>query len=386
MIKEHLKRYADQKKTLLGVGAMSTNCIDAVVELSNEYNIPILLIASRRQIDSLEFGGGYVNHWTMEDLARYVFDNDMGGKVLLCRDHGGPWQNTEEQKKNLGLRDAMESAKRSYTCDVENGVQILHIDPSVDIHKRISINEVVDRLLELYEHCWSVGEKRNSKIEFEIGTEEQSGGTGSAVEFEVMLKRVNRHCDKYHMPRPLFVVIQNGTKVMETRNVGSFDIPVRIAGEVAPEIQIPLMSKICSDHGILVKAHNTDYLTDDSLRWYPRLGIHAANVAPEYGVVESRALVNMLEEQGMGKIADSFLELSFRSGMWKKWVLPDTKATDRECALMAGHYVFSTPEFFAIKSKASVSLQKKGINLDQYLKEQIKRAIKRYLIDFRMVI
>ena len=41
--------------TLLGVGPMSLNCIDAVCEISNGYSIPLMLIASRRQIDSKKY-------------------------------------------------------------------------------------------------------------------------------------------------------------------------------------------------------------------------------------------------------------------------------------------------------------------------------------------
>ena len=32
------------------------------------------------------------------------------------------------------------------------------------------------------------------------------------------------------------------------------------------------------------------------MQWHPRLGIHAANVAPEFGVAETRALINILEK------------------------------------------------------------------------------------------
>ena len=58
-----LENFIKKKKcTLLGVGPMSKNCIDASIELSSDYDIPLFLIASRRQIDSEEFGGGYVNN------------------------------------------------------------------------------------------------------------------------------------------------------------------------------------------------------------------------------------------------------------------------------------------------------------------------------------
>ena len=55
--------YRNRKCTLLGVGPMSKNCVDATVELANHHEVPIFLIASRRQIDSTQFGGGYVNNW-----------------------------------------------------------------------------------------------------------------------------------------------------------------------------------------------------------------------------------------------------------------------------------------------------------------------------------
>ena len=37
----------------------------------------------------------------------------------------------------------------------------------------------------------------------------------------------------------IFIVIQAGTRVMETKNIGSFDSPIRVANELPPEIQIP---------------------------------------------------------------------------------------------------------------------------------------------------
>ena len=58
--------------------------------------------------------------------------------------------------------------------------------------------------------------------------------------------------------------------VMEMRNVGSFDSPVRI-NELPAEIQLPKMIEICDKHGILMKEHNTDYLSDEALQWHPRL-------------------------------------------------------------------------------------------------------------------
>ena len=66
----------ESKKTVLGVGPMSFNSVNAAISIANKKSIPIILIASRRQIDSRLFGGGYVNNWTTEKYSSYVKKRD----------------------------------------------------------------------------------------------------------------------------------------------------------------------------------------------------------------------------------------------------------------------------------------------------------------------
>ena len=61
-----------KKCTLLGIGPMSKNCVDITIDLANKYNIPLMLIASRRQIESKDLGGGYVNNWTTEEFGNKI--------------------------------------------------------------------------------------------------------------------------------------------------------------------------------------------------------------------------------------------------------------------------------------------------------------------------
>ena len=146
MIKQKLvKFYKERRCTFLGVGPMSLNCTNVTIDLANKYNIPLFLIASRRQIDSEEFGGGYVNNWTTKEFANHIINRDKKGKVLICRDHGGPWQNSKEIEDNLNLEQAMESAKESYSNDIESGFKVIHIDPSIDIHSTPNVDEVLER-------------------------------------------------------------------------------------------------------------------------------------------------------------------------------------------------------------------------------------------------
>jgi len=384
MIQQRFEKLLAKRCTLLGVGPMSINCVDATIEIANDYDVLLMLIASRRQIDSQEFGGGYVNNWSTDKFADYVIEHDKKGKIFLARDHGGPWQNPIEIEKNLSLRQAMDSAKASYAADIDAGFQILHIDPSVDIHGEPSVDEVLDRIFELYEFCWNYAQKSDKKILFEIGTEEQNGSTNSQEELDYTLNSMRRFCLRNKMDFPMFIVMQTGTRVMETRNVGSYDLKIRVANEIPAEIQIPKMVDLCKKHGIFMKVHNSDYLSDEGLKWYPRLGLHAANVAPEYGVAETKALISVLEKNKLSNLAERFLQISYDSGKWKKWMFKDTQATDRDKSIISGHYIFSKPESIELMAEASIKLQKKSIDLNQYLKDQVKVSILRYIRNFRL--
>ena len=67
-----IKEIIKKRKTLLGVGPMSLNCVNSAIDVSNKFNIPLLLIASRRQIDSQIFGGGYVNEWNTDEFSKFI--------------------------------------------------------------------------------------------------------------------------------------------------------------------------------------------------------------------------------------------------------------------------------------------------------------------------
>lgn len=380
-LKERLTNFRSGRNcTLLGVGPMSKNCIDATIELAGEHDVPLMLIASRRQIDSEQFGGGYVENWTTQQFADYVIDNDVSQNIILARDHGGPWQNELEKAKNMALKDAMQSAKDSFQADIDAGFHMLHIDPSVDIHSKPSVDEILERVYELYDFCWSYAKQKGKDIIFEIGTEEQSGGSNSKEELEYTLGKMKEFCEANNCPFPSFVVIQAGTRVMETENVGSFDSPVRSGSELPPEIHIPRMIEVCNKYGIWMKEHNTDYLSSEGLKWQPRLGIHAANIAPEYGVAETRALVKILTETNQSKLLEEFLALSYDSLKWEKWMLKETTASDFDRSIIAGHYVFSNEKAIDIKNKARLKVN----NLDALLKSAVKASIQRYMTSFNL--
>ena len=382
MIQQRLEDYRKNRNcTLLGVGPMSKNCIDATIELANEYCTPLMLIASRRQIDSEQFGGGYVENWTTEQFADYVRYKDTQKNIILARDHGGPWQNELEISNKLNLNDAMQSAKESYRADIDAGFQMLHIDPSVDIHANPNIDQVLERVYELYEFCWTYSQQKKQDVIFEIGTEEQNGSNNTQEELEYTLECMSKFCKSNKLPYPSFIVIQAGTRVMEMRNVGSFDSPIRVANELPPEIQIPRMISICNHYKIFMKEHNADYLSTDSLKWQPRLGIHAANIAPEFGVAESKAFIDLMENSNQNILLEEFLRISYDSKKWEKWMINATSASDKDKAIISGHYIFSTAECLELKNQARFHIK----DLDTQLKNKVKESVFRYMKAFNLV-
>ena len=51
---------------------MNFNFVDSVIELANEFNTLIILIASRRKIDSRQFNKGYVNNWSTFEFVKRI--------------------------------------------------------------------------------------------------------------------------------------------------------------------------------------------------------------------------------------------------------------------------------------------------------------------------
>ena len=66
-------------------------------------------------------------------------------------------------------------------------------------------------------------------------------------------------------------------------------------------------------------------------------------------------------------------------------MLKDSQASDRDRAIIAGHYVFAKPECIELKAQAARKLAGKGIDLEGHLKQKVKQSIIRYLTNFRMV-
>ena len=381
---DFLSHYIDKNQcTLLGIGPMSKNCVDVVIDLVNDLNIPIMLIASRRQIESKKLGGGYVNNWSTEEFSKYVHQNDKNQNIILCRDHGGPYQNENENKKNHSFDEVMENAKKSFSVDIQSNFQIIHIDPTENLISDLTQDEMLNRIYDLYEFCYSIANKYNKKIFVEISLGKEDGGISNFSEIEYGIKKIKEFCNNKKLPLPLFMVIKTGNHVLETKNIGILEDIVD-GKELEKESKIKKMIKFCNEENIMIKEHNGDYLGESTLRYHPKIGIHGINVAPEFGVIETKAILTYFEQNNLEGFKEKFIDIAYNSKKWEKWIMPNSTTTKKDKAIISGHYVFSSPEFKILKNEILEKIDDKNA-FDNYLKTEIKNSVLKYLNCLNMI-
>ncbi|RKY00736.1 sugar-phosphate kinase [Candidatus Poribacteria bacterium] len=383
--------------TLLGIGPMTETVIEAALELGRDEGFPVIFIASRNQIDSKEFGGGYVMGWDQREfvgrITRAAKEAGFKGPLYICRDHGGPWQRDEEMKGKLSPDEAMARAKRSFEEDIKAGFHLLHIDPTKDPHigPPVPLKIVMERTIELLRFTSRIGD-----VEYEIGTEETSGGLTDPEVFERFIRELLGKLESEGLKKPCFIVGQTGTLVRMDENVGRFD----------PE-KARQLAGIAAKYGIGFKEHNADYLPEELLRMHPQLGITAANVAPEFGVAETKAYLKLADMERRaaeeGRISspsgfdDVLMEAAFKSGRWRKWLKEEMKGLSDEEILsnpellrkvteISGHYVLSDEEVMAARRRMFDNLRSSGALPDPegWVRDRVKEAIMKYVEAFNL--
>ena len=377
-MKIQLNKYL-KKNTLVGIGPMSLNSINASIDLAKICKSPLMLIPSRRQIDRNE---GYVGNLNSKKFSSFVKNKK---NIILCRDHGGPWQNNFEVENKLNIYNAMLSAKKSFETDIDSNFKILHVDPSIDINNSLNIDTILDRVCELVEHCWSYAKRKKKKILFEIGTEEQNGLLESFESYEYALSKLNRFFKTNKIPNPIFFVVQFGTKVMEDKNIGNFNKIKNFKELKKKNKEFLKIIKYLRNHNIFTKIHNADYLSNQHLSFLKMCKVGAINIAPEFGVTETRSFINILKSNNLNELIEEFLNLSYSSKKWEKWVINKRKITKYKCSELSGHYIFSNKEFKKIKNEAQNYLVKKNIDIDKIMYTSVRSSISRYLEKFDLL-
>ena len=314
------------------IGPMSKNIVDAVLEYSRIYKTSFTFIPSRRQID---YQSGYVNHWTTKSFCEYV---KAAGVPLISiqRDHGGPGQGDIND-------DGLESLRED-----SNYMDSIHIDP----WKKYPIyEEALEQTIKLLEICYSL----NPSLTYEIGTEEGIRPLSTEM-IERFITDLQMRLDPAIFLKIKFVVIQCGTQLLEKENIGNFD-----------EQKLRTMLALVKSYVLLAKEHNGDWVPQEIINQKRDLGLQYINIAPEFGEIETRVLLQYIRSNTEDFL--KFYKLCLESNRWKKWVSSDFSPEENKekLILISGHYVFSHPEFLEIKSKY--------IGVDSAIKDAITQKL-----------
>ncbi|EFP62775.1 hypothetical protein HMPREF0983_00726 [Erysipelotrichaceae bacterium 3_1_53] len=376
---------------------MSSNLLQASFELARDYDFPLMFIASRNQVDADELGGGYVNGWDQkrfhDDIRKIANQVSFDGLYYLCRDHGGPWQRDNERNAHLCEEEAMKLARQSYLADIENGFDLLMIDPTKDpfeIGKVIPLDVVLKRTVDLIAYC----EKERTRlglpeIGYEVGTEETNGGLTSTEKYHEFIEKLEKELQAKGLPMPTFIVGQTGTLTRKTEQVGTYHFQ--------NAYNLAAMAK---KYGVGLKEHNADYLDDVTLLEHIPANVTASNVAPQYGTEETRAYLKLcdvediLKKEGLienaSDVRNTLLVKAIKTERWRKWMIGEQRnlqvdeiLKDKELSLdildIAGHYAFNDAD---VKRELDIlykNLAKHHIDGQRFVIDHIKRPLQQYV-------
>ena len=305
----------------LFIGPMSKEIVDSVIDYTNDTKNPLGLIPSRRQVENT---GGYVNHWSTDKFCNYV--GEKTHNVALVRDHGGPLQGEQE-----------DDGKDSLSSDIDAGMEILHIDPW---KASTTVQDGVYNSLKLIEFCL----KKSENILFEVGTEEAIFPY-SPKDLEYILTELQTALGS-DFNRITHCVIQSGVKISGLQNVGNFD-----------SLRLSEMVKVAHGSGLLSKEHNGDYLTEAEIRTRAKLGLDSINIAPEFGVTQTRL---MLERFTIDELEKAHTVCK-QAGKYIKWIPPHLSDNPPADLIIktSGHYCFTSEPFKSYNDIVRTDLKKK---------------------------
>lgn len=294
----------------LGIGPLSSEIIEAAFRYSSEFKTPLMLICSKNQID---WNRGYVNNWNTKEYMQFIKQMRKqypNSKIYICRDHCGPGFNG-----NYDLKDIYKTIQ----TDLENGFDLIHIDFS---HFKGSHDDILKESKKSIEFIM----QKSPETLLEVGTEENTGKDFENLKkVESDMKFFTKFC------KPYFFVCQTGTVIKEINQYGSFNATY-----------VKKLKRLATKYGVFIKEHNSDHISAKEISLRKGL-VDAVNVAPQYGVIQTQLTLQKCATYGID--FTEFLEESYKSGKWKKWLSKNDQKNKYLCSIIAGHYNYATEAY-----------------------------------------
>jgi tagatose-1,6-bisphosphate aldolase non-catalytic subunit AgaZ/GatZ len=368
---------------------MSPAVVNGALRAAANADAPVVFVASRNQVESDELGGGYVAGWDQARLGAFVRTAALRWPTVqyyIERDHGGPWQRDDEYRARLPWAQARERALRSLERDLKAGFHCLHIDVSKDPHRNddvpteLGIQRVTDFVAAVQAMRTRTGPE---DVAYEVSVQHSDGGTSRPEEFREFIEGLADSLRRRGLPNPLFVVGNTGTLTKMGRNVGTLQLDAAAS-----------LARVAHKNGMVFKEHNADYLPTEALALHAEVGIGMANVAPEFGHVETMALLRLadLEIRSGARRPSNFRDVLHRhvagSRRWLKWLSAQGQASAEEALPQAveacGHYFFAVGEVREARRALLANCRAAEISLDpgREVENDVAAAVSRYLNAF----
>lgn len=391
-IKE-LKDETGVKRTILAACPNSRAVIKAALRSAKRCNAPVKFAATLNQVD---LDGGYTG-FTQKEFVEFIRGEavavNLTGPVIVAIDHGGPWLKDIQRQQKWPYEVAIKSISESFEAAIDAGYDLIHVDPTVDIflndNELISIDVVAGRTVDLIAHAENYRRKKHlPKISYEVGTEEVHGGLANLENFTRFLQLLKEGLFRKGLSDtwPIFIVGKVGTDL----HTSLFD----------PEVAW-VLSNIAADYNSYIKGHYTDNV--ENPEDYPRSGMGAANVGPEFtereydGLMELESLESELIRKGKiknsGKIKKALREAVIASGRWKKWLQTGESPDDfssvdparQEWLIKTGcRYIWENTEVRLAREKLYANLDACGIRGEEIVLSHIERAMEKYFFKFNL--
>lgn len=326
----------------IGIGPMSSQVIKSVFEYSHENNTPLMLIASKNQID---WDGGYVNSWKTSQFMEYtkkMKKEYFNADVLICRDHCGP--GFKPNTNNL------DDTYKTIENDISSGYGLIHIDLC---HLKDGINSILKET----EKAINYATKLNPKILIEIGTDENTGKNFKDLD---LIEKELGFISKFKSV--VLYVVQTGSLVKEINQVGEFN-----------KAYVSKVKNLVNKYNLKLKEHNVDYSNKEEITTRRNL-VDAINIAPCLGVVQT--MFTLMKCSVYGINTNDFLNESFDSRKWEKWLQINKPTNKYLCSIIAGHYNFNTSPYEKIYSQLN-----NREKFEKLLISELKNTINHYYLN-----
>ena len=287
----------------LFIGPTTIEAINNINSYSLTNKKKIAFVATRNQIETSDFGRGYVSNLDTKKFSK-IIKNYKNSKLLLARDHCGPYTHT-----NHKINDEINNCIKTINDDISNNFDYIHID--------LSNCKNIKNKIEILQKIYDKSNIKNSKIKLEIGIDKHED-VSNFSEIKLCLREFN-------VPEIEFMTVSNGAYIKENYQIGKYQ-----------KKNTNKIKRYLNEKNILIKDHNSDYLEYSEI--YSRLadGVNSMNIQPQIAYIENSLILLLAEKLKLFSDLNICYNSLKKNRNIKKW----TKKNNKEIILKLGlHYL-----------------------------------------------